>query len=92
MYAIHDHFTHGTRQGLKTAGMGLGLVRLLQDAGRTVEAKTILCSLENALDGVTEASNKPNQGPWKATRLNGLSRTSPFAALSGKRDLVQSTN
>ena len=34
MLAIHDQFTYQLRNRLKTTGMGLGLVRLLQDAGR----------------------------------------------------------
>ena len=52
MLAIHDQFTHQMRNRLKTTGMGLGLVRLLQDAGLTEEARTTLYSLENGFYGV----------------------------------------
>jgi hypothetical protein len=52
---------------LKTTGMGLGLVRLLQDSGRTEEARTTLASLENGFQSVAE--DKPNQKTCKASRL-----------------------
>ena len=61
MLAIHDQFTPQMRNRLKTTGMGLGLVRLLQDAGRTEEARTTLSSLENGFQGVPEKSDNPNQ-------------------------------
>ena len=57
MLAIHDQFTHQMRNRLKTTSMGLGLVRLLQDAGLTEEARTTLYSLENGFQGVT--ANRP---------------------------------
>jgi hypothetical protein len=47
MLAIQDHFSHQLRDHLKTTAMGFGLVRLLQDAGMTEEARTTLYSLEN---------------------------------------------
>ena len=47
MLAIHDQFTRQMRSRLKITGMGLGLVRLLQDARRFGEARTALSSLEN---------------------------------------------
>ncbi len=59
MLAIHDQFTPQMRNRLKTVGMGLGLVRLLQDAGRTEEASTTLSSLEHGFQGVAEESGKP---------------------------------
>ena len=42
----HDQFTRQMRNRLKTTGMGLGLVRLLMDAGLTEEARTTLSSLQ----------------------------------------------
>ena len=59
MLAIHDQFTHEMRNRLKTSGMGLGLVRLLQDAKRFEEATTTFYLLENAVQGVE--SNNPNE-------------------------------
>jgi hypothetical protein len=52
MLAIHDQFTRQKRSRLKTSVMGLGLVRLLQDARRFEEARTTLYSLENGLQGI----------------------------------------
>jgi hypothetical protein len=45
----HDQCTDQMRNRLKTTGMGLGLVRLLLDAGRSEEARTTLSSLRNGL-------------------------------------------
>ena len=59
MLAIHDKSTHQMRNRLKTTAMGLGLVRLLQDAGRTEEARITLSSLENGFHGVD--ADKPGQ-------------------------------
>jgi len=61
MLAIHDQITHELRSRLKTTVMGLGLVRLLQDAGLTEEARTTLYTLENGFQGVSEDSDKPSQ-------------------------------
>lgn len=58
MLAIHDLFTHQMCDRLKTTGMGLGLVRLLQDAGRIEEAKATLLSLENGFQGVAVEAAK----------------------------------
>jgi hypothetical protein len=52
MLATHDQFTHKVRNRLKTTVMGLGLVRLLQDAGRFAEARATLYSLENGFQGI----------------------------------------
>src|SRR5262249_27354032 len=52
MLAIHDQLTHKMRDRLKTTVMGLGLVRLLQDAGRFAEARTTLYSLEDGFQGI----------------------------------------
>jgi hypothetical protein len=66
MIAIHDQFTHKMRSRLGTTAMGLGLVRLLQDARRFEEARTILDLLENGSKAIVE---KPSQ----ANRLKGRS-------------------
>jgi hypothetical protein len=75
MLAIHDQFTHQKRDRLKTIVMGLGLVRLLQDAGRTEEARATLYSLENGFQGVGEKLAKPDRRPCNANRLKGVTRT-----------------
>jgi hypothetical protein len=74
MLAIHDPFSDQMRNRLKTTGMGLGLVRLLQDAGLTVEARTTLALLENGFQGVGEQSYKPSPKLRKANRLKSVSR------------------
>jgi hypothetical protein len=61
MLTVHDQFTHQMRNSLKTTAMGLGLVRLLQDAGQIEEARTTLYSLENGFQDVAEESDKPQQ-------------------------------
>ena len=88
----HDQFTHQMRRRLKTTGMGLGLVRLLQDAGLTEEASTTLSSLEPSFQGVAEESDKPSQKPCKANRLKGASTIFSFMALIARRKFVQSLN
>jgi hypothetical protein len=90
MLAIHDQFTRQMRSRLKTTGMGLGLVRLLQDARRFEQAGTTLHSLENGFQGVAEASAKPSQKPCKANRVKGVSRRFSFMALSERHEVVQS--
>ena len=61
MFAIHDQFTHELCDRLTTTIMGLGLVRLLQDAKRFEKARATFCWLEEAL-------NKPGQKLSKAKR------------------------
>ncbi len=90
MLAIHDHFTHQMRNRLKTTGMGLGLVRLLQDAGLTEDARMTLSSLENGFQGV--AKDEPRQKPCKLNRLNGDSKRVSFMDLSAMYELPQGTN
>jgi hypothetical protein len=92
MLAIHNQFTHQMRNRLKTSVMGLGLVRLLQDAGWTEEASTILASLEPGFQGVAEESDKPSQKPCKANRMKGVSTIFSFMALRARRKFVQSCN
>ncbi len=89
MLAIHDQFTPQMRNRLKTVGMGLGLVRLLQDAGRTEEASTTLSSLEHGFQGVAEESGKPSQKPCKANRWQGISRGFSCLALSARHEFAQ---
>jgi len=91
MIAIHDQFTRQMRSRLKTTGIGLGLVRLLQDARRFEEARTALSSLENGFQGVAEGSDKPRQKPCKANQLNGVSR-SPFQVVNANHELVLSSH
>ena len=69
MLAIHDQFTQQMCDRLQTTCMGLGLVRLLQDAKRFEEARTALYSLENGFQVVAEESDEPRQKPSKASRL-----------------------
>jgi hypothetical protein len=61
MLAIHDQLTPQVRHRLKITVMGLGLVRLLQDVGRTEEARTTLHALENGFPVVAEKSDKPKR-------------------------------
>jgi hypothetical protein len=86
MLAIHDQFTRQMRNRLKTTGMGLGLVRLLQDARRFEEARTTLYSLEDAFQDVAQESVKPIQKPCKVNRLNAVSRPFSFMPLSANRE------
>ena len=92
MLAIHDQFTHQLRNRLKTTVLGLGLVRLLQDAGLTEDARTTLSSLENGFQGVAEELDKPSQQPCKANRLKGVSTIFSFTALRARHEFVLSHN
>jgi predicted N-formylglutamate amidohydrolase len=77
MIAIHDQFTRQMCDRLTTTCLGLGLVRLLQDARRFEEAKTTLLLLE---DGVPAA--KPSRKSLNAKRITRprLGRTKIEAA------------
>jgi len=88
----HDQFTHQMRNRLKTTGMGLGLVRLLLDAGLTEEARTTLSSLEHGFQGVSTASDKASEKPFQANRLKGVSRSLTVIPMSAELALVQSPN
>ncbi len=68
MVAIHEQFTLQMRNRLKTAGMGLGLVRLLQKARRFEEARSTLSMLENGFQGVAVQTEKRSQQPRKTSR------------------------
>ena len=52
MLAIHDQLIHEMCDRLKTTGIGLGLVRLLQNAKRFDEARETLYLLEEGFQGV----------------------------------------
>ena len=88
MLAIHDQFTHQMRRRLKTTGMGLGLVQLLQDAGLIEEARTTLYSLENGFQGAAEKTATPIQKPCKANRLKVSSRTFSGKSTNAKHEFV----
>jgi predicted N-formylglutamate amidohydrolase len=70
MLAIHDHVTRQMFDRLETTAIGLGLVRLLQDAKRFEEARRVLYSLESGFQ-----SAKAIQKPCKAIRLKRTTRT-----------------
>ncbi len=72
MIAIHEQFSRQMRNRLKTSVMGLGLVRLLQDARRFEEASTTLYSLENNFQEV-EVESKMAPNPCNANPLKGVS-------------------
>jgi hypothetical protein len=84
MIAIHNHFTQQMRNRLKTIGMGLGLVRLLQDAGLTEEARMTLSALENGIQGVAKETDMASQNPCKANRLKGIARGFSLTALADR--------
>ena len=88
MLAIHNQLNRQMRNRLKTSVMGLGLVRLLQDAGLTKEARTTLSSLESGFQDVAEESDKPGQKPCKANRLKVSSRTFSFKSTNEKHEFV----
>ena len=67
MLAIHDQVTQQMCDRLQTTCMGLGLVRLLQDAGLTQEARTTLSSLETGFKGVAEESDSQARNLAKRT-------------------------
>jgi len=91
MLANHDQFTRQMRNRLKTTSIGLGLVRLLQDARRFEEARMTLDALENGFQNV--AAGETEQGkPWAADRLNGVSRGISYIAKSVNHEFVQSTS
>jgi hypothetical protein len=88
MSAIHDQFTHQMRRRLKTTGMGLGLVQLLQDAGLIEEARRTLFLLEKGFKGASQKSAPPIHKPCKANRLKVSSRTFSFKSPNAKHEFV----
>ena len=75
MLVIHDQLTKQMCDRLTTTCIGLGLVRLLQDAKRFEEARTTLFSLKNGFQGVAAESVEPSQKPSKTNKLKGVTRT-----------------
>jgi len=88
MLANQNQFTHQLRRRLKTTGMGLGLVQLLQDAGLIEEARRTLYSLENGFQDVPEKTATPIQKPCKANRLKVSSRTFSGKSTNAKHEFV----
>jgi hypothetical protein len=100
MRTIRDHFTQQVCNSLKTTSIGLGLVRLLQDAGRNEEAKTIFSSLVQTsqaplvTDHSLERSRSSAQQPrtcgagarrWPMTEASRQPDCSRASATSGMR-------
>ncbi len=75
MLEVHGPFTQQMRSLLKAKVMGLGLVRLLQDAGRTEEARSTLYSLECGFQVIVGKSEKAKRKAGKGNRLKGFTRT-----------------
>jgi hypothetical protein len=69
MSAFHDQVAHQMHNRLECTVMGLGLVRLLQDAERVYEARTTLHCLQNGFKSVAEKSKKPNRESLTANEL-----------------------
>jgi hypothetical protein len=78
MLATHHQVTGQVRNRLKTTAMGLGLVRLLQDARRFEEARTTLCSLDDGFQGVAQKAAKPSQESRASSTTNMLFGESDF--------------
>lgn len=73
----HDPLTARLRNRLTTTGIGLGLVRLLLDAGLTEDARTTLASLQAGLPDVAAGPDRlPLGRPARvvSTILTGRSR------------------
>ena len=75
---------------LKTTCMGLGLVRLLQDAKRFEEARTTLYPLESDFRSVDVG--KSNLKPCKANRLKGDSSRFSFVSMGTSQKFAHSIN
>src|ERR1700738_1116746 len=75
MLEVHQPFTQQMRGLLKAKVMGLGLVRLLQDAGRTEEARSTLYSLECGFQVSVGKPEKAKRKACKVNRLKGFTRT-----------------
>ena len=85
MLAIHNQFSPRLRNRLKTTGIGLGLVRLLQDVGQAEEARTVLSSFENGSQGHPDELDKA-----RLKRLKAAARRIPQMAMSPGLELAQS--
>ena len=78
MLAIHDPFTQQMSDRLQTTCMGLGLVRLLQDARCFEEAKTTLYWLET---GCQAKSAPADRKPAEMNRRARIGRPSVSARI-----------
>ena len=81
MLAIHDQFTRQMRNRLKTTAIGLGLVRLLQDAKRFEEARATLYLLENESQ---DGSERPSKKPCKT---KGVIKTASCSSGASKAEM-----
>jgi len=94
MLAIHDHVTRQMCDRLETTCIGLGLVRLLQDARRFEEAKATLYSLEEGVQGVAEESEprlklvKVDHGPVSLSSASASTTTEVAERLTGPSSLA----
>src|ERR1019366_1844135 len=85
MLAIHNQFTHQSCDRLTTTCLGLGLVRLLQDAKRFDEARATLYSLEEGFQGVPVESDEPSRKPCKKKGVIKSASCSPTRAAPERR-------
>ena len=90
MFSSHDQLSSHMLDRLKTTSIGLGLVRLLQDARRFEEARSTLYALETGFQVVERAAIMASQIPCKATRLRSMSRRFSFMVPTAASDLNQS--
>jgi|ERR1043165_9122519 hypothetical protein len=77
MLAIHNPFTQQMDNHLKSTVMGLGLVRLLLDAGRTREARRTLHSLDDHFKGIANRPARPNRKAGRLKRGSKIAFRSP---------------
>ena len=82
MLAIHDQLTRQMRDRLQTTAIGLGLVRLLQDAKRFEEARTTLYMLENEFQ---DGSERPSKKPCKVKGVIKMACCSSTRAVAEMR-------
>ncbi len=92
MLAIHNQLTRQLHHRLRTTNMALGLVRLLQDAGRTEEARTIRFWLETGWRCNANALDNPNLKSRKTNRMKCISTNSSFVVLRARHDVAPITN
>jgi hypothetical protein len=88
--ANHEEFTGQMRNCFQTTAIGLGLLRLLQDARRFKEARSTLSCLKNLVQGIE--TDQQILKPSKGNQLNGGSKYSSIVAVRGSRKTVPSHN
>lgn len=79
MLAIRNQSTLQIRERLKTTGMGLGLLRLLQDAKRFEEARATLHLLENGVQGDKTFKTVQTTPKVNRKRLSSITRPAQIA-------------